>query len=274
MLALTLGSGRAWLGGMKRFLLAFLMVSGLCHAEGILVDHACVDAQDTVIPAEDLGRARGLKVLFGHQSVGNNLIAGLAVLGRNHPERYGWRIQAQPNLAWFQGGGGLGHFPVGRNGDGPGKVRDFVRWMDTLGYGAAVDVAMMKLCFVDLQGPAGSDAPGLFQAYREGMESLEQAHPTVRLVWWTQPLVKQGNRVRNEFNQMVREHCRSQGKCFFDFADLESHDPAGVESTDGAGPCLFSGYTRDGGHLTEEGSVRMARAWWWLLARIAGWQGA
>lgn len=60
-----------------------------------------------------------------------------------------------------------------------------------------------------------------------------------------------------------------------DVADLECHEPDGT-------PCLnpdrteklCDGYARDqGGHLNAEGAERVARAVWWMLARLAGWAG-
>ncbi len=29
----------------------------------------------------------------------------------------------------------------------------------------------------------------------------------------------------------------------------------------------------DIGHIGEEGSIRLAKAMWWMLARLAGWDG-
>jgi hypothetical protein len=34
---------------------------------------------------------------------------------------------------------------------------------------------------------------------------------------------------------------------------------------------MYSGYSDDGGHLNETGQLRAAKAMWWLMARLAGW---
>jgi hypothetical protein len=36
---------------------------------------------------------------------------------------------------------------------------------------------------------------------------------------------------------------------------------------------LNGGYTEDGDHIGQRGAVRLAKAMWWMLARIAGWDG-
>jgi hypothetical protein len=36
---------------------------------------------------------------------------------------------------------------------------------------------------------------------------------------------------------------------------------------------LDGSYTEDGDHIGERGALRLAKALWWLLARIAGWDG-
>lgn len=237
----------------------------------IVVDHRSVDSGDSRIPSRWLDKARSLRVYFGHQSVGNNIIDGLNALAAQKPERYSVAVRAQPDASWFAGHGGVGHFPVGRNGDAEGKIDDFSRRMSDLG--DHVDVAMMKLCFVDIGGPS-SDPERVFAAYRETMERLEKSHPRAKIVWWTEPINSRNNGARNRYNELVRRYARDQGKPLFDIADIESHDPRGKEAADGSGPVLYSGYTQDGGHLIMEGRLRAARAWWWLLARLSGWPGS
>ena len=176
----------------------------------VLVDHRSIDSGDNRIPPRWLDKARSLRVYFGHQSVGNNILDGLNALARRRPDRYSIEVRAEPDASWFRGHAGVGHFAVGENGD----------------------------------------------------------------AWWTQPITNRDNAARNQFNALVRAYAAAQGKPLFDIADIESHDPRGGEAADRSGPALYAGYTRDGGHLTMEGRLRAARAWWWLLARLSGWPGS
>ena len=237
----------------------------------VLVDHRSIDSGDNRIPPRWLDKARSLRVYFGHQSVGNNILDGLNALARRRPDRYSIEVRAEPDASWFRGHAGVGHFAVGENGDAEGKIDDFSRRMEAVG--GRVDVAMMKLCFVDIPG-RGSDPSQVFASYRDAMERLQKSYPRARLVWWTQPITNRDNAARNQFNALVRAYAAAQGKPLFDIADIESHDPRGGEAADRSGPALYAGYTRDGGHLTMEGRLRAARAWWWLLARLSGWPGS
>jgi hypothetical protein len=64
---------------------------------------------------------------------------------------------------------------------------------------------------------------------------------------------------------------------FFDYADILCHDDAGILYTD-----TWNGHTfpyvsettpEQAGHISVPGSIRLAKALWWMLARMAGWDG-
>lgn len=264
-----------------------MLFSATASAEPIVVDHTTIDLEDKVIPQMWLDKARGMRVYFGHQSVGANILDGLDALARQQPTRYAVTVQGYASRwkigQWVETPpldrlpqGGIAHFMVGRNGDGEGKVRDFVRRAGA--EGPRADIAMMKLCYVDFPSAKGGDASPdparLFAAYRDAMERLERENPKTRLVWWTAPLTGGDNAARDQFNRLVRAHVQAHDKVLFDIADIESHAPDGRKVSDAAGPVLYGGYTDDGGHLVGDGQVRAARAWWWLAARLAGWPGA
>ncbi|MEK7865066.1 MAG: SGNH/GDSL hydrolase family protein [Planctomycetota bacterium] len=236
---------------------ALLLLTALpCAADVVVADHACVDKADD-LPKEALDKARARDVLFGHQSVGGNVLEGLAALAEQDGERWGIERAEDPDAAWFGENNGLGDFYVGENEDPMRKIADFrERAMGDLG--GAVDVAMFKLCFVDL--PEGSRPKEVFEAARKAIEDVERVHPKLDIVWWTCPIETGGNEARNEYNRLVRSYCRKNLKPLFDIADIESN---------GEGDAMKEDYTDDGGHLDEDGRARAARAFWWLLASLA-----
>jgi len=244
----------------------------LLLAAQVVVDHRCVDERDRLLPKEYLDQARSLRVLFGHQSVGGNLLEGLEDLANADADRYAIERPSDPDADWFAEGRGIAEFGVGQNDNPRSKIEHFVRKIRKEGFGDRVDVAMMKLCFLDF-GESEADADAVFESYRDAFSALEKDYPRIRFVWWTAPLADGGNRARHRFNERVREHCVSKEKALFDLADLECHDPRGKRHEADGTPLLYPGYTEDGGHLTEEGRRRVARAFWWLLARVAGWSG-
>lgn len=277
-----------WTHGVVAAIAALTLAGSLpLHAEdakatGFVVDHACVDATDKQIPATYLDKARHLKVLFGHQSIGTNVLGqgrwaggGLTALAKADEKRYALTIQSRPKPEWFDASGGIGEFPIGRNGRPEAKAGDFEALVLQKGYDKHVDVAMMKLCFVDFLVTTVPDT--VFSDYRDALLRVEKACPKVRVVWWTAPTMtpgKPGNAQRHAYNELVRDYCKKNDKVLFDLAAIESHaadgKPAGDETEKEA---LCEVYSSDGGHLNKEGADRVARAWWWLMARLAGWDG-
>lgn len=236
----------------------------------IVVDHRAVNAD--AIPQQWLDKARSLKVLFGHQSVGYNILEGLEAMSNKTPKRYQVEIQELSDPEWRSSRNGIGHFEVGENEHPQRKISDFAKRLSS--QKVPVDVAMMKLCFVDIEGDHSAPLR-IFSDYRDTMEKLEQNNPNVRLIWWTEPLTTSDNAARNEYNRLVREYALAHNKPLFDIADIESHDPDGKEATDSAGVvAMYRGYTRDDGHLVKKAQLRVANAWWYLLARLSGWPGA
>ena len=241
--------------------------------ESLVIDHTRVDADDKIIPKDALDKARNLKVLFGHESVGFNVLQGLERLGRQSPERYRLDIGHTIEASWYQQHAGLGEFFVRNANNVPGKARAFEAKLRG-GVGEAVAAASLKLCWADLQQSADPDAA--FKSYVGVMEEMQKAYPRVRFVYWTVPLrreaILQDKRLR--FNELMYAYVKEHNVILFDIADIECHKPDGTEFRNETGKkAMWDGYTNDGGHLNDAGSARVARAWWWLTARLAGWAG-
>lgn len=250
---------------------AFLLL--VSRAWAVTVDHTCIDAQDRIIPVSALDQVRRQKILFGHESVGFDVINGLDALSQAQPARYGLRIQHMIQAAWYQRNSGLGEFFFNHNGNPQGKVDAFVAKMHD-GCGNAVDIAMMKYCYADLI--ERTDPRAAFEAYRNAYERLAQEYPKVTFVYWTCPITIPSRCTdrRTAINRLIREHCRTQDLPLLDIADIECHTPDGREITEAGGQKLYEGYARDqGGHLNATGAQRVGRGWWWLMARLRGWAG-
>jgi hypothetical protein len=95
---------------------------------------------------------------------------------------------------------------------------------------------------------------------------------------------------RHQKHLFIRDFvAQNTDRILFDFADILSHDDNGILRNgsgwkDGNGvlhvfPYMCSVYDAeyDGGdgacHLSEAGCIKLAKAQWWMLARIAGWNG-
>ena len=217
------------------------------------------------------------RIFFGHQSVGQNLLQGLTELAASSGSRPPL-VRETTNPADVQPGT-IAHALLGRNGDPAGKIAAFAEVMRS-GMAESVDVAMMKLCFVDFE--AGTDAPALFRRYQATMDDLTARYPHTTFVHVTVPLTaaQRGpkawaksllgrtpgavveNTRREQYNAMLRQ-AYSGKQPIFDLASLESRRPDGaVETVAWNGqqvPVLVADYTSDGGHLNDTGRQRLAR---------------
>jgi len=234
----------------------------------IIVDHNSVDAD--VIPQEWLDQARELVTFFNHKSIGDNILEGIGDLEARDPGRYEISVQFSSGV-----GSGINHYQSGSNGEPLSKVYGFSDLVK-----AGHDVAMMKFCAGDVSCVNG-DVPieMVWTEYRATMVGLEQGYPGVRLVWWTMPIIASDhsraycNEEMAWFNDQVRAHVGEFGGVLFDIADIEAHDPDGEPVTWNGIEAGWPGWTSDGAHLNEAGRQRVAGGVWWLLARVAGWDG-
>lgn len=94
-------------------------------------------------------------------------------------------------------------------------------------------------------------------------------------------------------NAMIRDYVLAHSKILFDFEDIETHDPDGnyyPETTDGCEWCddwcynhpedcvnlperCESGLPTCCPHSHRLNCVNKSKAFWWMMARLAGWNG-
>jgi hypothetical protein len=129
-------------------------------------------------------------------------------------------------------------------------------------------------------------------------EALEEQYPDKIFFHWTTSLARSiGSAEGEAFNDQMREYVLRNNKILFDVADILSHDENGqpcYDNRDGVEYCdnnrcenhpddgqdllaICQDYTTEtnGGHLgsVSGGRVRVAKAFWVLMAKIAGWEG-
>jgi len=229
-----------------------------------IADHTVVDRFDQ-IPASAVQAASALRVLQLHASTGNAVSSqGLNYLdgtrdGSPYPDYYydrrNWIFEWWPDS----------------------MDKTFKAKVDYFGQAASAriasyDVFGMKLCYQDWFGLD-------FAYYRDRMLSLEQAYPNKKFIWWTQPIRNDWSsqqpgtcEMLQNYNNQVRAYARAHKKPLVDIADIESHDPAG-------NPCFTTCETKcapvygSNPHPNPELAIRVAKAYWWTLARVAGWGG-
>ena len=232
-----------------------------------------------VVTASQWQTVAARRVVFGHQSVGNNILAGLRSLAAGDDVSLPITETREPGVV-----PGISHFAVGRNGDPLGKVRDFAAVIDS---GAAAEIALFKLCYIDFSGD--TDPLQVAAAYGDTLDALRSRHPATTFVAVTVPLTTvQGgpkalvkrmlgrvpdgyaeNARRQAFNDALRARQDRNGH-LFDLAAIEAgtrslrHDGREIQ-------CLDPSLTNDGGHLNDQGARLVAAS---LVGFLAGLDGS
>jgi len=216
----------------------------------------------------DLARISRLRIAFGHQSVGYNLVAGIDTLAREAHVPF----TITETKSAFTAGPGLHHFTIARNEEPLTKLADFNAIMRG-GLAESADIAMMKLCFVDFGKEVRPQPDALARAYIAELTRLAAQFPHTIFVPVTAPLmtVQSGlraqikkllgtlpagyeeNERRQLFNRALRKRFGATG-LLFDIAALE--DDSGRSSVQFGGKAIETlnpAYTSDGGHLNALG---------------------
>jgi hypothetical protein len=227
-------------------------------------------------PDNPLRAIAGRTVYFGHQSVGRDVIAGVARL--NDEQALGLRIiqTADPSSV---AGPAFIHFRAGINRDYASKNAALLRMLQERSQPDGA-IVLLKYCYVDLTASADSDA--VFAAYSEMVETITFEHPDVTLVHTTIPLTtveslvsagakqflgrptfREAAVARHRYNALVRAEFGGD-QPLFDLARVESTRPDGTLATfktaDAWIETLASENTSDGGHITPECQLTAAAA--------------
>lgn len=232
-----------------------------------------------------LSRIARRRVFFGHQSVGHDIIEGLAELAGEFSIHLNVRDIRDTEVP---DGPVFAHARIGRNGDPASKMDHFGRLLDE-GLGRTMDAALAKLCYVDVT--AETDTEALARLHDQVLDELRQRFPRLGLIPVTVPLTaaRSGvrewvaralghtdpagadNRARARFNQHLRERHGASG-ILFDLAAVETgrNQPPDGQSGDRETdiPVLHPTYTHDGGHLNARGRRIAATALVGVLGRV------
>jgi len=131
----------------------------------------------------------------------------------------------------------------------------------------SVNVSLWAWC-TQLDDYSSQDA----QQYLDRMAQLEKDFPNVTFVYLT------GNaqnpvQNRQDRNNQIRDFCQKNKKVLFDFADLDCWYNGQQHFENGVQTEHPQYHGDEAGHTTFESCENKGKAFWWLLARIAGWKG-
>jgi hypothetical protein len=225
----------------------------------------------------------GRTIYFGHQSVGNGVVAGI----ERFRNEYALPLRVvQTREPATVSGPAFVHFLAGDNRDYASKNAALLRLLDCRTR-AERPIVLLKYCYVDLISVTESET--MFEAYRDTIETLQFAHPDVTVVHSTIPLttVEGGLRAtaekflgrqtqreaavaRHRYNELMRFEFGGASP-IFDLARVEATRADGTLASFTMSGALIETLapenTYDGGHLAPRGERAAAHA---LLDVLAG----
>jgi hypothetical protein len=249
----------------------------------LVVDHSCTELGP--VPAYWIEQAKAqFRLSYGHTSHGSQIVSGMNVI-KDPPG----------SLYWWDHDGTLGglsmwdYTPPGDLGN-PDRYTWEVRTRQMLDEpGCDRNCVMWSWC-----GQADT-TPENMQIYLDLMSGLIADYPDVTFIYMTGHLNGTGEEGNlHQRNNQIRDHVIATNGVLFDFADIESYDPDGsyfldLFADDGCWYWLAGAHrnwaiewcdanpgacsTCSCAHSQSLNCDMKGRAFWWMMARLAGWNG-
>ncbi len=263
----------------------------------IVADHQAALSFDSIPDAYITAAKSNLHIAYGHTSHGSQIITGMDALKNYAPygAKYNWHdgvLAGALDIRDYTPDGDLGN-PDRTTWES--RTRAFLGPVNpSTGRGTTrpeINVIIWSWC-----GQVSGATEADINTYLNLMNGLEDDYWDVKFVYMTGHLDGGGTAGNlNQRNQQIRNYCSTYNKILFDFADIESYDPAGATNfmlQNATDACTYSSGNwatewitanpthvlttlaascGDCAHSEKLNCVLKGRAVWWLWSRLAGW---
>lgn len=262
------------------------LFSVVCGQQPVIIDHTTTNL--SVVPVGFINQAKSnLKIWYGHTSHGSQITTGIDNLQTHIGDPYTFNEGGTGGALSYQEEWSI---DLGHNGDtawaqrtreilnAPGNDRNVIIW---------------SWC-----GGVSDNTEEGITIYLNKMTELENDYPGVQFVYMTGHLDIWAWANLKARNQQIRDYCVANNKILFDFADIESYNPDLLFFEYADDGCNY--YTGPGGTLLGNWAIEWCsanplsdlcwscscahsealncnvkgRSFWWMMARMAGWDGA
>ncbi|MCD4706609.1 MAG: hypothetical protein K8S62_02595 [Candidatus Sabulitectum sp.] len=248
-------------------------------AQGIVVDHTCADLDE--IPSIWITAAQNtIQSHYAHTSHGGQLTYGIGFVEDDDPF-YDCEIGSRylPAVS--------GAYCVFDGQETVSYITPALYWETAAGLdltravldnNPTLDTSMWSWCC-----QCNSYSEAQVQAYLDALTMLEGEYPDVTFIYLTGNAQGTGSGGYNRLqrNNQIRDYCAANDKVLYDFADLDcwwfnpstsSWEQNTYEYGGTDVPSQHPQYAEEQcAHTTYESCTIKGRAWWWMMAVLAGW---